>query len=617
MSNEVNRVLIVDDNKDNRTALRDHLAAQGSTVDIAEDGEIAVQMLDSQHYDLVLLGVNIPKRSGYDVLEYMKNAPKLCLIPVIVVSSVRNMDAVQRMVDLGADDYLPEPYTMDLLDLRINIVLQKQKLREAEQEHLERVEKLASHMENVILPMGIALSTETDFDRLVERILTEAKAICNADAGTLYMRTQEDMLRFALVITDSLGIRLGGSSGKPVNFPPLAMYDRSTGMPNHHNVATYVALQGKSINIPNIYEAEGFDFSATKIFDRQNNYRSVSSLTVPLKDNKGNVIGVLQLLNAMNEHGEIAPFDDYNRLVVESLSSQAAVVLNNHLLLQHQQKMNKIENDIQIARRIQLNFLPNKLPEVPGWEIGGRFQPAREVAGDFYDFFMMMNNRRLGIIIADVCDKGVGAALFMSLTRSLIRAFAMETHNVNWTESLFESDEPAFNIKSQSGRLAIRANALKTAVVNTNEYITEHHLDLTMFATLFFGMLDPVTGSLVYINGGHCPPMIISPEGEVKARLDPTGPAVGMFPGAEFEIKDVKLEPGDMLFGFTDGVTDARNPAGKLFHEAGVYELIKSPMDSAVGWLDRVDYALYNHIGDAVQFDDITMVAARWKQSGE
>jgi sigma-B regulation protein RsbU (phosphoserine phosphatase) len=442
--------------------------------------------------------------------------------------------------------------------------------------------------------------------------LMEAKAICNADAGTLYMRTPEDMLRFALVITDSLNIRLGGSSGRPVSFPPLAMYDRSTGTPNHHNVATYVALQGKSINIPNIYEAEGFDFSATKIFDRQNNYRSVSSLTVPLKDNKGNVIGVLQLLNAMDDKGNIIAFDDYNRLVVESLSSQAAVVLNNHLLVQHQQKLNKIENDIQIARRIQLNFLPNKLPVVPGWEIGGRFQPAREVAGDFYDFFMMMNNRRLGIIIADVCDKGVGAALFMSLTRSLIRAFDMETHNVNWTESLFQEGEQTFNVKSQSGRLAIRANALKTAMVNTNEYITEHHLDLTMFATLFFGMLDPQTGSLLYINGGHCPPMIISTEGELKARLDPTGPAVGMFPGAEFEIMDAQLEPGDMLFGFTDGVTDARNPAGKLFHEAGIFGLIKPPINSVVGWLDRVDHALYNHIGDAVQFDDITMVAARW-----
>jgi sigma-B regulation protein RsbU (phosphoserine phosphatase) len=97
----------------------------------------------------------------------------------------------------------------------------------------------------------------------------------------------------------------------------------------------------------------------------------------------------------------------------------------------------------------------------------------------------------------------------------------------------------------------------------------------------------------------------------MKARLEPTGPAVGMFPGAEFEILDAHLDKGDILLGFTDGVTDARNPEGKLFHEEGLIELIHPPLDSATGLLDRIDNALYNYIGDAVQFDDITMVCAR------
>jgi sigma-B regulation protein RsbU (phosphoserine phosphatase) len=611
MTTQVNRLLIVDDNEVNRAALGRYLEGKGVTVEIADDGQDAVERMDAAQFDMVLLSVNIPKLSGYQVLEHMKSDPNLETIPVIMISSTSDLDAVARCIELGADDYIQEPFTSELLDMRIRITEKKHQIEQEQLLHIQRVERLADQMEHVILPMGIALSTETDFDKLAQRILVEAKDICNADAGTLYMRTSDNTLRFAIVITESLNIHLGGTSGKPVSFAPLPLYDRATGEPNYHNVATYVALNGKSINIPNIYEVEGFDFSATKIFDKQNNYRSVSSLTVPLKDNKGEVIGVLQLLNAQDADGNIVTFDEYNRLVVESLSSQAAVVLNNHLLIMQQQKMNKIENDIQIARRIQTNFLPNTLPDVSGWEIGGRFQPAREVAGDFYDFFLMMNERRLGIIIADVCDKGVGAALFMSLTRSLLRAFAMQSHNVNWAESLFEDPNASFSVKSAPGRLAIRANALKTSVVNTNEYITTHHLDLNMFATMFFGMLDPATGTLLYINGGHCPPMIISPEGEIKARLEPTGPAVGMFPGAEFEILDAKIEPGDLLYCFTDGVTDARNPAGKLFHEEGLINLIKPPLDSATGFLDRVDNALYNYIGDAVQFDDITMVAAR------
>src|SRR5690606_20359493 len=106
-------------------------------------------------------------------------------------------------------------------------------------------------------------------------------------------------------------------------------------------------------------------------------------------------------------------------------------------------------------------------------------------------------------------------------------------------------------------------------------------------------------------------------DGTIKQRLEPTGPAVGMFPGAEFEILDAKIEPGDILLGFTDGVTDARNPDGKLYHEAGLISLIKPPLDSANNLLDRIDDALYNYIGDAVQFDDITMVAARRLLPGE
>jgi serine phosphatase RsbU (regulator of sigma subunit) len=247
------------------------------------------------------------------------------------------------------------------------------------------------------------------------------------------------------------------------------------------------------------------------------------------------------------------------------------------------------------------------MPEIDGWEISAFFQPARDVAGDFYDVFTMLNNRKLGLMIADVCDKGVGAALFMSLTRSLLRAFVMQTRNVNWADVLF--DEPGTT--REDARLAITANALETAVVSTNNYITEHHIDLNMFATLFFGMLDPNEGTLAYINGGHCPPIILSPDGEIKSRLEPLGPAVGMFPGAKFGIEQAHLDRGDMLLAFTDGVTDVRNPAGKLFTEVGLLSLLTPPVASADEMIQRITSALSNHMDDAVQFDDITLLAVR------
>jgi sigma-B regulation protein RsbU (phosphoserine phosphatase) len=607
MRNHASHLLLVDDNEANRFELSQHLTSQGYAVECASDGEQALQALHHRRFDLVLLGLNIPKVRGDEVLEHMKAHADLHRTPVIILSSVSALDQIARCIHLGADDYVHEPVSLALLDKRIKACLDKKRLQESQEVHFAKAEKLADLMERVILPMGVALSTETNFERLLERILVEAKAVCNADAGTLYMRTEDDHLRFAIVLTESLGIALGGTSGNVVNFPLLPLYNKETGEPNHHNVASHVALTGKSIHIPNIYEAEGFDFSATKVFDRQNNYRSISSLTVPLKDNKGEVVGVLQLLNALDEDGHIIPFDDYHRLIVEFMASQAAIVLNNHLLIQHQQKLYKLENDIQIARTIQANFLPSKMPQMPGWEISAFFQPARDVAGDFYDVFTMFNNRKLGLMIADVCDKGVGAALFMSLTRSLLRAFVMQTRNVNWADALF--DEPG--APREQSRLAITANALETAVVSTNNYITEHHLDLNMFATLFFGMLDPHEGALAYINGGHCPPIILGPDGTIKSRLEPLGPAVGMFPGAKFGIGEAHLERGDMLIAFTDGVTDARNPAGKMFAEAGLLSLLTPPAASADAVIQRIISALSNHMDDAIQFDDITLLAVR------
>ncbi|MEZ4670627.1 MAG: SpoIIE family protein phosphatase [Anaerolineae bacterium] len=607
MAKNASTLLIAHDNQTTRQCLVDHLTAQGHHIEVATNGNEALKVLHKHMYDLVLLGLELPEIAGDAVLEHMKTHADLQNIPVIMMSPIQTLECVTRCIQIGADDFIHEPFSMALLDARVRVCLEKRSLDDAIEFHLTKAEKLADLMEKVILPMGVALSTETDLERLLERILLEAKAVCHADAGTLYMRTEDEHLRFAIVITESLGIRLGGSSGNPVSFPLLPLYDKETNEPNHRNVASHVALTGSSINVPDIYVAEGFDFSATKVFDKQNNYRSVSSLTVPLKDNKGDVVGVLQLLNAQDEDGDIIAFDNYSRIIVEFMASQAAIVLNNHLLIQHQQKLYKLENDIQIARTIQNNFLPSKMPEVPGWDVSAFFQPARDVAGDFYDVFMMLNNRKLGFMIADVCDKGVGAALFMSLTRTLLRSSLMQTRNISWAEGLFE--EATFD--RENSQMAITANALKNSVVTTNNYITEHHLDLNMFATLFFGMADPVDGTVIYINGGHCPPLIISPTGEIKASLEPLGPAVGMFPGAKFGLEQVKLEPGDTLLAYTDGIPDARNPLGKRFTEAGLMELLKVPPATAGELVQRIIDTVSNHIGGAVQFDDITLLAVR------
>lgn len=191
-----------------------------------------------------------------------------------------------------------------------------------------------------LIDIGIALSAERDINRLMEMILLEAKGICNADGGTLYIRTPDDCLKFEIMRTDSLKIAMGGTTGKPISFPPLRMKDPQTGAPNHKNVASHAALSGQSVNIADAYESDNFDFSGTKKFDEGTGYRSKSFLTVPLKNSQNEVIGVLQLLNAQDRKTkQVIPFGADVQPLVEALASQAAVALDNRQLLEAQKKL--------------------------------------------------------------------------------------------------------------------------------------------------------------------------------------------------------------------------------------------------------------------------------------
>lgn len=192
-----------------------------------------------------------------------------------------------------------------------------------------------------LLDIGLTLSTEHDSTRLMENILNEAKDMCHADGGTLYLMSDDDKrLRFEIMKNDSLKIYNGGKSGNPITLPPVELYNGETGQENRHNVASYCALSKQTINIKDAYQHDGFDFTGTKKFDEATGYRSQSFLTVPLYNNEGRVIAVLQLLNAQNpKSGEVIPFDEELQPFVEALASQAAIALDNQLLVEAQRQL--------------------------------------------------------------------------------------------------------------------------------------------------------------------------------------------------------------------------------------------------------------------------------------
>ena len=247
-----------------------------------------------------------------------------------------------------------------------------------------------------------------------------------------------------------------------------------------------------------------------------------------------------------------------------------------------------LERELEIGREIQLGFLPDEIPAPAGWELRAHFRPARQVAGDFYDAFALPGGR-VAIVLADVCGKGVGAALFMALFRSLFRALA----------------EPQFAAASDV------SEGLRTTVQGTNDYIARTHGRANMFATVFFGVLDPASGALEYVNAGHELPAVFGADGALRARLAPTGPAVGLMPDLTFGVGRECIGRGETLLAYTDGVVDARNPAEEAYGEERLMALLAEGSATAQALLERVDAALGAHIADAAQFDDVAMIAAR------
>lgn len=341
-------------------------------------------------------------------------------------------------------------------------------------------------------------------------------------------------------------------------------------------------------------------------------YEVRSALAVPIS--RGEVLlGILTLLHSQPGH-----FGKEDALLMQATAEQIGLVLENAELYAKldesytslEKTKQALQNELEKGKQIQRDFLPDQLIQPAGWEIAACFYPAREVAGDFYDAFELPGGY-VGLVIADVCDKGVGAALFMALFRSLIRIFSGQI-SLQELDTLkqYENSSIGYILDPNQTSYSAELDALK-AVPLTNNYIAKTHWQMSMFATLFFGVLNPATGLLTYINGGHEPPIIIDRSG-IKNRLKPTGPAVGMMPNMKFKTQQVQLEPGDMLITYTDGVPEARNPEGKFFTEPNLLYLVEQPSSSARDLLETIEKSLRSHIADTAQFDDITMLAVKW-----
>jgi sigma-B regulation protein RsbU (phosphoserine phosphatase) len=250
--------------------------------------------------------------------------------------------------------------------------------------------------------------------------------------------------------------------------------------------------------------------------------------------------------------------------------------------LQHANK--KMERELALAGKVQTSFMPRELPDIPGWQLSVTLKPSRETSGDFYDFNLLPNGR-LGILIADVVDKGAGAALFMALSWTLIRTFAAEY-----------ATQPELVLDAVNRRI------LKDTGTD-------------QFVTVFYGILDPTTATLLYCNAGHSPPYLISTHnGQDIQRLIRTGMPLGIYEDETWGQKTVRLAPGDVLVLYTDGITEAPNEQAACFGEERLLEPVRAHLGSpgsqgplARDIQDAIITAVHRFMGDAPQFDDIAL----------
>lgn len=304
---------------------------------------------------------------------------------------------------------------------------------------------------------------------------------------------------------------------------------------------------------------------------------------------RGKVIGIV----VMPAKDPLYKFTKREIDLVHTLSHQIATAVDNsRLYAQTELALDHAEHELEIGRQIQTGFLPDIMPLAPGWEISSYFKGARQVAGDFYDAFPLGKNGNIGIVIGDVCDKGVGAALFMVVFTSLIRAFSESWNDTQDCDTL-----------------------LKNIVSNINDYIATTHDSSNMFATVFFGILEPSTKTLHFINAGHELPLIVDAKGVLKTKLETTGPAIGLMPDMEFAANQIIFDPGDILVAYTDGVIDARNAKNVSFTEESLVSHISQSFTSSFSLLKYVENQINRHIQKAHQFDDIAMIALRYKTS--
>ena len=350
------------------------LQARYAAVTVPTDTESLTEAL-SDSADLLVLARGLDRSVIATLLaRYSTQVPILVLL--VPADAARQTEYIRA----GAAEcvlYSGEALDAALVVHRANLAIRLRRLQEriaSVEEWAEAERDSVGVLVKHVIPLGIALSREAKFSALLERALLDAMAVCNADAGTFYLRTEDNELKFAIVRTNSLGIGMGGTSGNAITLPPIPLYDQS-GAVNEKNMAAFAAVRRRVVNVPDVYVETKFDVSGAKAFDKATGYRSRSVLSVPILDEKKNTIGVLQLLNAIDpDTGEKTEFDGRNQLLIEAFAILAATGIERW------QREEKLREEV---KRLKVEIdQKQKAEQVEAIADSDYFKRLQEKAGD-------------------------------------------------------------------------------------------------------------------------------------------------------------------------------------------------------------------------------------------
>jgi serine phosphatase RsbU (regulator of sigma subunit)/DNA-binding NarL/FixJ family response regulator len=530
------RILIADDQVIVRSGLSALLMAfdEMQLVGEAADGEEAVQLCERLRPDVVLMDIKMPVMDGLAATRTIcRNWPE---IRVLVLTSFKDKDTIQGALEAGARGYLLKDASADELVQAIRDVYRgQQTVAPLASKILVKTEQLE------VLVDAVQKSTLEESD--IPELLSE-------HIPKIFPQAQIEVRIFP-------------------NYKILT-YAPQIPVPIPENAWEWVHTKIK----PQAFApADPFPWG-----ERGSEMRWL--IMAPILDRfSRRPLGGLGLLHS----GELE--DPYDLMpIIQSLADCVATAHEKARTQARRLSQKRVSDELASAGRIQASILPDKAPNIPGWELAARLESARETSGDFYDF-IPLENGKWGVVIADVTDKGMGAALFMALSSSLIRTYATQYPTI-----------PAFAMGAVNRRLMSDTRG-------------------SMFVTAFFGVIDPLTGRMHYVNAGHPPPFMLSHQkGKPIDRLQRTGVALGIMEDSVWQQKLVKFAPGDVLFLYTDGVTEAQDAHGNFF---GEHRLLQNVRKHRNGPATQIQDTLFEQVktflGEARIQDDIALVVVRKK----